>query len=291
MTLRNPERWADAMTRVHTAGAKPTGPPAPKRRTGATRSMPDPTDNTTPRVLAELDQALADLAEVRKRAADAVRRLGNAQPGYPSAPPSTTGRVVAPVLEDRNGILHWSCPTPACARDPKARGSAMNDVDAQRAFLAHHADAHAVDPSTQPERYAVLGGDEALTDRAQFLKLHRNLARDARALRDLAVKYGTTLVGTNVPEPTDSEWCTSCKRANNWSARRDEGGDLCRWCADALRDINAARAEHDLPALLEVPLAAAQKYARDGRGAARHIDQWAGVPTGTTVRRGRKGKR
>lgn len=309
--LREPERWAERIDRVHAAGEKPTGSPPPidpmTDRDGATTPVtptPDPTDNTTPRMIAaidkaleELDQARVDLVEMRKVMPDAVRRLTAAQPGFPTAA-SGGGRTIDVVLEERGGIVHWSCPIRSCDNDPTARGRAVTEGAAQRAFLAHRDEAHASEASTQPERYAMLGPDEAVSDFAALRRTvlrarieSRRLVHSARGGYHLANKWGVTVDTRNVPDPADTEWCTSCTRVPNFSPRRPEGGELCRWCDSALRDINAARAEHDMEPLLTLPLVAAQHYKRHGRGAARHIDKWAAVPTGTTIRRGRKAKR
>jgi hypothetical protein len=284
------DRWADRLDRVHIAGERPTGPPPPTKIEEFAPVNRHATDTVTPRVLEQLDEAIIDMAEFRKHVERALGRLYDGLAGYATQPGTSVATPIDVVLENRGGIVAWTCSSRRCARDPNAHGTAMNDIDARRAFLDHHAEEHTFDPATQPERGAMSGEDAAARDIATIQTAARQLRHFARGGRDVTDRWGITRIGAKVDLPNDAMWCASCKRANHFSARRPEGGEVCRWCADKLVAVNAVRAERDAEPLDALPIEAIEAYARGDNVYVRDIERWAALASSqvTDVRRPRR---
>jgi hypothetical protein len=127
-----------------------------------------------------------------------------------------------------------------------------------------------------PDRWVT--NDVAIVDIDTVSTLTTRLQLDARALLNLLDKWAFTRHGSEHDANPHDVGCVSCNRANSFSPRRVEGGDLCRWCADKLREMNGLRAGIGLEVLDAVPLAAVQKHARGQKLTANDVERWAGLP-------------
>lgn len=214
---------------------------------------------------AQLQRIAADAHATLAVIADALRRLEDGTAGYPTRP--GTGPAAAIPTPEQRPDGRTGCPVRSC-------GAVIDD------WHAHWHDQHAPTASTQPERMALAGTDEAETDAATLIRELRRAGTAMLTARRTAEKWGITKIGTKTTTtPRDDAWCTSCLRINSFSPRRTEGGTHCRWCADTLRKVNTVRAEQGLPELATPPVAAVEKHAAGRNVTATDIEGWAKTPT------------
>lgn len=230
--------------------------------------MPLNLQPATDAVTAQLQRIAADANATLAVIADAVRRLDDAQAGYPTA--ASSGPAATMPTPHPHGATGWACP---------ARGCATTGTDGA-SWPAHWQDEHGPLPSTQPERHALAGHDDAATDTTALLRDLRRAGASILAARRTAEKWGVTKIGAKTTTtPRDDAWCTSCRRANHFTPRRPEGGPDCRWCADTLRNLNSVLSNLGLPPVTAIPIAAVEKHASGRRVTAADLEGWAKTPT------------
>lgn len=221
-------------------------------------------DPTIDAVSAELRRVIIDATAALEVAPAAIRRMSDAQAGYPTAP--STGTTATMPTPAPHGATGWACPAKGCP--------ATSDATT-RSFVAHWQDEHTPDPSTQPERWAAVTGDEAGRDVAQLIRALRTAASSTIAARRALEKYGTTKHGhATVADPINDKGCTSCAQDMRYSERRP-GKTQCGWCAKKLGAINGIRAEHDLAPLTLLPLPMVRKHHQGRDVTTADVEHWA----------------
>jgi hypothetical protein len=214
---------------------------------------------------AQLQRIAADAHATLAVIADALRRLEDGTAGYPTTPGTGPAAAIPTPVQRPDG--RTSCPVRGC-------GAVTDD------YHGHWHDQHAPTTSTQPERMALAGTDEAETDTTTLIRELRRAGTSMLTVRRTAEKWGVTKIGAKTTTtPRDDAWCTSCRRANHFTPRRPEGGPDCRWCADTLRNLNSVLANLGLPPVTVIPIAAVEKHAAGRRVTAADLEGWAKAPT------------